>query len=83
MNYNENTLRELSALSDEKLQTLIRDIGTAVGASPRKTDALTGDIGRVRKTLSSMSEEEAKRLIDLAGKDKANQIYEAIQRSTR
>ena len=83
MNYNENTLKDLSALSDAKLQALIQDIGTAVGASQRKTDALKGDIGKVRKTLSTMSEEEAKRLIELAGKDKASQIYDAIQRSTR
>ena len=83
MNYNDNTLKDLSGLSDEKLQTLIRDIGEAVGASPRKTEALTGDLAKVRKTIGTMSEEEAKRLIDMAGKDKAKQIYDAIQRSKR
>lgn len=83
MNYNENTLKQLSDLSDDKLQALIQDIGAAIGASPRKTEALTGDVDKVRKTLSTISEEDAKRLIDRAGKEKAARIYEAIQRSTR
>lgn len=81
MNRYDQTLKDLSSLSDEKLQSLIRDIGEAVGASPRKTEALTGDLPRVRRTIGGLSEEEAKRLIDLAGKDKAKQIYDAIQRS--
>ncbi len=80
---NENMLNGIGALSDEKLATLIKDIGAAVGASERKTDSLTGDLTKVRRTISSMSEEEAKRLIDMAGKEKAAKVYEAIQRSTR
>lgn len=83
MSNNDGMLNGLSALSDEKLKELIEEIGAAVGVSAKKTEALTGNLSGVRKTVSGMSEAEAKRLIESAGKDKANQIYEAIQRSKR
>lgn len=81
MSNNEGMLNGLSSLSDEKLKELIEDIGAAVGVNAKKTEALTGNLSGVRKTIGGMSEAEAKRLIESAGRDKANQIYEAIQRS--
>lgn len=79
MNSNENFVKGLSALSDSKLQVLVGDIAAALGADPRRVKGL--DLGRVRTTLETISDEEAKRLIERAGKDKAEEIYRAIQRS--
>lgn len=79
MNGNNNNIRELASLSDSKLQGLVNDIAAAVGASPKKVGGL--DMARLRATLSTISDEEAQRLIDRAGKDKAEAIYRAIQRS--
>ena len=79
MNGNNNNISSLANLSDSKLQGLVNDIAAAVGASPQKTKGL--DMARLRATLSTISDDEAKRLIDRAGKEKAQAIYRAIQRS--
>lgn len=79
MNGNNSNISALAGLSDSKLQGLVNDIAVAVGANPQKVGGL--DMARLRATLSTMSDEEAKRLIDRAGKDKAEAIYRAIQRS--
>lgn len=80
---NSDMFKDIKALDDEKLRSLIRDIGSAIGADARKTEALAGDLNAVRRTVGGISESEAKRLIDMAGKEKAEKIYEAIKRGTR
>ena len=79
MNGNQHDFRELSALSDSKLQALMGDIAAALGADPRRLQGI--DMSRLRTTLSTISDEDAKRLIERAGKEKAEEIYRAIQRS--
>ena len=78
MNENRN-VKGLSDLNDRQLKGLVGDIANALGVDPKKAQGL--DMGRVRTTLSTISDEEARRLIDRAGKEKAEQIYKAIQRS--
>lgn len=78
--HNKNqSIKGLADLSDDKLQGLVTDITKALGADPRKAKGL--DVSRLRATLNTISEEDAKKLIDRAGKDKAEEIYRAIQRS--
>lgn len=76
---NDNSIKGLSALSDSQLKGLVGDITTALGVDPKKTKGL--DLNRVRATLDTISEEEARRLIERAGKEKAEEIYNAIRRS--
>ncbi|MBQ3081609.1 MAG: hypothetical protein IJC49_04070 [Clostridia bacterium] len=76
---NDNSIKGLSALSDSQLKGLVGDITAALGVDPKKTRGL--DLNRVRATLGSISDEEARRLIDKAGKEKAEEIYNAIRRS--
>ena len=78
MNNREDSIKGLAALSDDKLQGLVGDIVNALGVEPRKAMGLNLD--RVRATLENISDEEAKKLIERAGKDKAEEIYRVIQR---
>ena len=78
MNDKELKLKELKGLSDDRLQGLMGDIARALGTDPRKAQSL--NVSKVRATLENISDEEAKRLIEKAGKDKAEEIYRAIQR---
>ena len=77
---NENSIRELSSLSDEKLRLLTEEIAAALGADGKKLKSLSPS--RLRGVLSTISDEEAARLIDRAGKEKAEEIYRAIRRSS-
>ncbi len=77
---NENSIRELSSLSDEKLRLLTEEIAAALGADGKKLKNLSPS--RLRGVLSTISDEEAARLIDRAGKEKAEEIYRAIRRSS-
>lgn len=78
---NNNSIKGLSNLDDRQLKGLMGDIAAALGVDPKKAEGL--DVERVRATLSTINDKEAKRLIDRAGKEKAEQIYKAIQRSTQ
>lgn len=78
---NNNSIKGLSNLDDRQLKGLMGDIAAALGVDPKKAEEL--DVERVRATLSTINDKEAKRLIDRAGKEKAEQIYKAIQRSTQ
>ncbi len=76
---NQNSIRELSALSDEKLKSLTEEIAAALGADGKKLKGLSP--ARLRGVLTTISDEEAERLIERAGKEKAEEIYRAIRRS--
>jgi len=78
MNNRDAKIKELSSLSDESLKLLMGDIAGALGVEPQRAAGL--NLKKVRATLESISDEEAKKLIERAGKDKAEEIYRAIQR---
>jgi len=80
MDYKGNSFSKLSNLNDDQLRGLIDDISSALGADKSKISAMTGDLGMVRATLSGISDEDAKKLINKAGKEKAEKIYEALNR---
>ena len=69
---------DINSLSDGQLRALVEQIAAAAGASPAVLGALGHDMGKLRAAVGSMSESEIKRLIDRAGKDKAERIYKAL-----
>lgn len=81
MNDRDASVRGLSSLSDKELQGLVGDIANALGVAKGKAQGL--DLKKVRTALETISDEEAKKLIERAGKDKAEEIYRAIQRRGR
>ena len=80
MNSDKKTLSKLSSLSDNELRGLIYDISNALNADKGKVASFAGDMGKVRAALDGISEQDAKKLIDKAGKEKAEKIYEALKR---
>lgn len=77
---NDKSLKNLSALDDSNLNTLILEIAAALGADGKAVSSLTQNPSRVRALLGTMSDADIEKLINKAGEDKAHRIYEAIGR---
>ncbi len=76
----QNNYKDLNNLSDKELSSLIFDITKVLGADPKRAANLAGDPAKVKKMLSSMSNQEIEALINRAGKEKSQQIYETLER---
>ncbi len=74
----QKNIPDISKLSDSELKALVGQITAAVGVSPERLGSLGTDMNKLRSTLDSVSDDELRRLIDKAGKDKAEQIYRAL-----
>jgi hypothetical protein len=70
----------LSRLNDRQLGDLVTQIASAVGADPRKTAALLGNMDGLRESLKDLTPQQAKALLDRAGEEKSREIYELIRK---
>ncbi|MBE6579575.1 MAG: hypothetical protein E7651_07195 [Ruminococcaceae bacterium] len=73
----------LARLNDRQLGDLVTQIASAVGADPRKTAMLLGNMDHLRESLQDLTPEQAKLLLDRAGEEKSREIYELIRRKGR
>ena len=79
MEFDRRDLDKLLSLDDESFKTLARTIAEAAGASQAKTEAMLGNTDLLKKRISHMSEEEAKQLINSAGREKSEEILNMIR----
>lgn len=79
MEIDNNTLRNLLALDDESLKSIIKQISVAAGADPNKTEAFMSDISGLKNTLAKMSPREAEKLLNAAGKERSEEILRIIK----
>jgi hypothetical protein len=79
MEFDNNTLRNLLALDDESFKNIIRQISTAAGADPNKTEAFMSDVSGIKNTLANLSPKDAEKLLNTAGKDKSEEILRIIK----
>ena len=70
----------LQRLSDRQLADLVSQIASAAGAERSKTEALLGNLDALRSGLGALTPEQAKQLLDRAGKEKSSEIYEILRK---
>ena len=70
----------LQRLNDRQLAELVSQIASAAGADQRKTEALLGNLDALRSGLGELTPEQAKQLLDRAGKEKSSEIYEILRK---
>ena len=73
-------INRILQLSDEELKKTIEEIAKAIGADGKKAEALTSDIPSLKSNLSKMNDADLKRIIESAGKDKAQKIMNEINK---
>ena len=79
MEFDRRQLDKLLSLDDESFKALAKTIAEAAGASKAKTEAMLNNPDIVKKRLSSISETEAKELLNSAGREKSEEILRMLR----
>lgn len=80
MEFDRRTLDKLLSLDDESFKSLARTIAEAAGASRAQTEMMLSNPELLKKRLSHVTPEEAKQLIDAAGREKSEEIMEMLRK---
>lgn len=78
-----NRYSNLSRLSNGELQELVLDITKALGADPKRANALAKDPDKLKSFITAMDDKEIDALIKKAGAEKSKEIYKALERQRR
>lgn len=73
-----NALEGFLKLSDEEMRLKIEDAASAAGADRSKVKVLLGDTSKLRKVISSLTPEDAERMINMFGRGNAQKIADAL-----
>lgn len=76
-------LDQINKLDDETLRKTVQSIAEAAGVSKRQAERATANIDRVKKRISSMSEEEIKKAVESAGEEKTAEILDMIKNAVK
>ena len=75
-----NSIDEFVNLPDEQMKKRIRDAAVAAGADVEKVEAMLSDTSRLRNIAKTLTPEDAMRIINMIGADKANVIAEHLKK---
>lgn len=75
-----NSIDEFVNLPDEQMKKRIRDAAVAAGADVEKVEAMLSDTSRLRNIVKTLTPEDAMRIINMIGADKANVIAEHLKK---
>ena len=80
MDFDRKSLERLLAMDNVDFGDMLRQISQAVGADQAKTESALSDVDGIKRILSSMSPEDAQKLINSVGKEKSDEILRKINR---
>ena len=73
-----NSLDAFLRLSDEEMRQKLEKAAIAAGADGNRVKALLGDTGKLRRVISSLTPEDAERMINMFGRGNAQKIADAL-----
>ena len=79
MNFDRTQLEKLLSMDDEQFAYLARTIAEAAGANKMKTEVLLANPDVLKRRIAKMTPEEAKELVDSAGKEKGDEILQMLR----
>ena len=79
MQFDPKQLEKLMSLDDESFKNLTKTIAEAAGASKAKTEMMLSNPEMLKKRIASMSQEDARKLIDAAGPEKSEEIMNMLK----
>lgn len=74
MNFDRTQLDKILSMDDESFLMLARSIAEAAGANKMKTEVLLANPEVLKRRIAQMSPQEAREMIDAAGKEKSEEI---------
>ena len=79
MQFDRKTLEKILSMDDKSFSELTRAIAEAAGASKAKTEMMLSNPELLKRRLAKISPDEAKQLIDAAGKEKSEEIMKMLR----
>lgn len=77
---NNEDLQKVLSMSDGEIKKMIYAVTKAAGGDEKKADKLSSDIPNLKKLLSSLTPEQAEKLLNRTGKAKSEEIYRIIRK---
>ena len=78
MNYDRKQLDRLLSMDDESFASLARSIAEAAGANKMKTELLLANPDMLKRRLASLTDAEARELVDSVGEEKSAEIMKML-----
>ncbi len=79
MQFDRRQLDKILSLDDESFKALAKTIAEATGANKAKADFIVNNPDFLKRKLSSISPYDAQQLIESAGKEKSQEIYDMLK----
>ena len=79
MQLDRNSLEKIMSMDDESFVRLARIIAEAAGANKMKTEIMLNNPDMLKRKLANITPDEAKALMDVAGKEKSREIMEMLR----
>ncbi len=79
MQFDRRALDQILSMDDKSFSELARTIAEAAGASKAKTEMMLSNPDLLKRRLSKISPEEARQLVDAAGKEKSEEIMQMLR----
>lgn len=79
MNFDRAQLDKLLSMDNENFVALARTIAEMSGANKMKTEVLLANPDVLKRKIAGMTVEEAKELVDSAGKEKSEEIINILR----
>lgn len=79
MNFDRRQLDKILSMDDESFVTLARSIAEAAGANKMKTEVMLANPDVLKRRIASLTPEEARQLVDSAGKEKSEEIMQMLR----
>ncbi|MBQ6906729.1 MAG: hypothetical protein IJN75_06885 [Clostridia bacterium] len=77
--FDKATREKLASLSSRELESVLGEIAEAIGADKMKTRMLLGNVEGVKGMLRTMTDDEANKLINSIGGEKADKILKDLK----
>lgn len=77
--FDKATREKLASLSSRELESVLGEIAEAIGADKTKTRMLLGNVEGVKGMLRTMTDDEANKLINSIGGEKADKILKDLK----
>ncbi|MBP3387920.1 MAG: hypothetical protein J6L23_05220 [Clostridia bacterium] len=77
--FDKATREKLASLSSRELESVLGEIADAIGADKMKTRMLLGNVEGVKGMLRTMTDDEANKLINSIGGEKADKILKDLK----
>lgn len=83
MELDSGLLEKIQLLDDDSLRSAIAGVAAGMGLDPAMTAMYLSDMGKVKKTVSELTQEDFSRLQDAIGEENTRNLVEHIRREVK